>query len=45
MATGRSITVTHRRVKNDRLAAAGFVWAFMAITKPSAGKNALRAAT
>jgi transposase len=31
-ASGRSITITHRRVKNDRLAAAGFVWAFMAIT-------------
>jgi transposase len=29
-ASGRSLSVTHRRVKNDRLAAAGFVWAFVA---------------
>jgi hypothetical protein len=31
-ASGRSITITHRRIKNDRLATVGFVWAFMAIT-------------
>lgn len=31
-ASGRSISITHRRVKNDRLAAAGFVWAFVAAT-------------
>jgi hypothetical protein len=31
-ASGRSISITHRRIKNDRLAAAGFVWSFMAIT-------------
>lgn len=31
-ASGRSHIVTHRRIKNDRLAAAGFNWAFMAIT-------------
>lgn len=31
-ASGRSLSVTRRRIKNDRLAAAGFVWAFMAIT-------------
>ncbi len=29
-ASGRSLSVTHRRVKNNRLAAAGFVWAFVA---------------
>lgn len=29
-ASGRSISITHRRVKNDRLAAAGFIWAFIA---------------
>jgi transposase len=29
-ASGRSISITHRRIKNDRLAAAGFVWAFIA---------------
>lgn len=27
---GRSISITHRRIKNDRLAAVGFVWAFVA---------------
>lgn len=31
-ASGRSIVITHRRVKNDRLAAAGFVWGFAALT-------------
>jgi transposase len=30
-ASGRSLTITHRRIKNDRLAAVGFVWAFAAI--------------
>jgi transposase len=30
--SGRSLVVTHRRIKNDRLATAGFNWAFMAIT-------------
>lgn len=33
-ASGRSICVTHRRVKNNRLAAVGFVWAFAAIPRP-----------
>jgi transposase len=27
-ASGRSISITHRRIKNDRLAAAGWIWAF-----------------
>lgn len=31
-ASGRSITISHRRIKNDRLAAAGFLWAFVAST-------------
>lgn len=31
-ASGRSLSVTHRRVKNNRLAAAGFVSAFVAAT-------------
>ena len=31
-ASGRSISITHRRIKNDRLAAVGFVWSFMSIT-------------
>ena len=29
-ASGRSLSVTHRRIKNDRLATADFVWAFVA---------------
>jgi transposase len=31
-ASGKSRTVTHRRVKNNRLAAAGYSWAFSALT-------------
>jgi transposase len=31
-ASGRSRVVTHRRIKNDRLAATGYAWAFMAMT-------------
>ncbi|MCD5317190.1 IS110 family transposase [Kineosporia babensis] len=31
-ASGRSTSVTYRRVKNDRLAAAGWIWAFNAST-------------
>ena len=31
-ASGRSISITHRRIKNDRLAAAGWIWAFAAAT-------------
>jgi len=31
-ASGKSLTVTHRKVKNQRLAAAGYVWAFSALT-------------
>jgi transposase len=31
-ASGKSLTVTHRRVKNQRLAATGYVWAFSALT-------------
>jgi transposase len=37
-ASGRSISVSHRRVKNDRLAAAGFVWAFVAATHSEPAK-------
>lgn len=35
-ASGRSVVITHRRVKNDRLAATGFVWAFAALSSPGA---------
>jgi transposase len=38
-ASGRGISITHRRIKNDRLAAAGFVWAFVA-TNNSPGARA-----
>ena len=31
-ASGRSISITHRRIKNDRLAATGWIWAFAAAT-------------
>ena len=31
-ASGKTSSVTHRRVKNDRLAAAGYIWAFSALT-------------
>jgi hypothetical protein len=31
-ASGKSLTVIHRRVKNQRLAAVGYVWAFSALT-------------
>ena len=38
-ASGKSLTVSRRRVKNDRMAAAGYVWAFSAITaSPGAGQ-------
>lgn len=39
-ASGRSISITHRRIKNDRLAAAGWIWAFAAATHcPPAGEH------
>ena len=31
-ASGKTRSVTHRRVKNNRLAAAGYTWAFAALT-------------
>jgi transposase len=31
-ASGKSTSVTHRRVKNNRLAAVGYIWAFAALT-------------
>jgi transposase len=36
-ASGRSLVITHRRVKNDRLAAVGFTWGLAALnTSPGA---------
>jgi transposase len=31
-ASGKSLLVSHRRVKNQRLATAGYLWAFAALT-------------
>jgi len=31
-ASGKSVSITRRRIKNDRLAAAGWIWAFGAAT-------------
>ena len=31
-ASGKTRSVTHRRIKNNRLAAAGYIWAFSALT-------------
>ena len=38
-ASGRSISVSRRTVKNNRLAAVGFVWAFAAIPRPGPAKR------
>lgn len=38
-ASGRSTCVTHRHVKNNRLAAVDFVWAFAAIPRPGPVKD------
>lgn len=38
-ASGRTISITHRHVKNNRLAAVGFVWAFAAIPRPGPIKD------
>jgi transposase len=35
-ASGRSLSVMARRVKNQRLAAAGYLWAFSALSSPGA---------
>jgi transposase len=31
-ASGKTLTVTHRRIKNQRLASVGYLWAFAALT-------------
>jgi transposase len=36
-ASGRSFSITHRRIKNDRLAAAPWIWAFAAAAHLRAG--------
>ena len=39
-ASGKHLSVNHRRVKNDRLAATGYIWAFATLTA-SGGAKAL----
>lgn len=42
-ASGRSICITHRHIKNNRLATAGWIWAFAAATNcPAARQHYLR---
>ncbi|REH17456.1 transposase IS116/IS110/IS902 family protein [Kutzneria buriramensis] len=41
-ASGNSESVTFRRVKNDRLAAVGWIWAFVASTKTPGGAGHYR---
>ncbi|MEV6847965.1 transposase [Actinoplanes sp. NPDC051411] len=38
-ASGCSISITHRKVKNDRLAAAGYLWAFVAAAHAEPAKQ------
>lgn len=38
-ASGRSISIRRRQVKNNRLAAVGFVWAFATIPRPGPAKD------
>jgi transposase len=37
-ASGKTLAVLHRRVKNQRLAAVGYVWAFAALTASPGAK-------
>lgn len=41
-ASGKSISITHRRIKNDRLAAAGWIWAFAAATHCESARDHYR---
>ncbi|MFS0900877.1 IS110 family transposase [Mycolicibacterium litorale] len=41
-ASGRSISITRRRIKNDRLAAASWVWGFAAMGNHPAARNHYR---
>ena len=41
-ASGRSISITRRRIKNDRLAAAGWVWGFAAMANHPAAQDHYR---
>jgi transposase len=41
-ASGRSISITRRRIKNDRLAATGWVWGFAAMANHPAAQEHYR---
>lgn len=41
-ASGKSISIVHRRVKNDRLAAVGWVWATTLVVLPGPGQRHYR---
>jgi hypothetical protein len=41
-ASGRSICITHRHIKNNRLATAGWIWAFAAATNCPAARQHYR---
>jgi transposase len=41
-ASGKSVSITHRRIKNDRLAAAGWIWAFTAATHSAPAREHYR---
>jgi hypothetical protein len=41
-ASGRSLVITRRRIKNDRLASAGWTWAFASLTHSPRGASPLR---
>ncbi len=41
-ASGKSVSITRRRIKNDRLAAAGWIWAFGAATHCESARDHYR---
>jgi transposase len=41
-AFGKSVSITGRRIKNDRLAAAGLIWAFAAATRCESAREHYR---
>lgn len=41
-ASGKSISITHRRIKNDRLAAVGWIWATIMVVLPGPAQQHYR---
>ncbi|WP_238845322.1 transposase [Nocardia terpenica] len=41
-ASGKTISITHRRIKNDRLAAVGWVWVTALLCHPSPARDHYR---